>query len=570
MEISSWIGPDLPTHMPKDEASRSEDRQGWGVSGRGDRNVYPGYLLLPACYISIKLYMGNGEWETMGIGWWPQLVNLTWSCYAAITWIGPEALNEIYPVIRLQYVGMLLASWINTTLDGRRGPDHSLFRWGPLNPSNHNRWGPLNPSNHSRWGPLNPSNHCPGPRADQGRRDQRILPAIFVAANYSDSVPDSSNHNRNHGYHPLEELKECEKNKNKNMKLADAEIARTVVEANSKALVIFPGGIHNEPHRHASWAEFHYVIDDYGDIFFELFNDENILQDPNASSPVIVLIGYDSPIYGEKNAIFDTLEMDEEEGIGLPEFKEIDDTEVTDTLISWGMPDTLRYTHPLYFAKCLTKVVQTKFQKVDLPSNGLQIFGCLRPALIDEESYLRGLFYHNEDNYISDCRDGGLLNFNTKHVGRTISSTFYKLEIMTMDLSSVYGDQASSAFCVKWDEKSIINLQDFQDAEPDQLANSASAIMERINEYGAQSSVALKALCRRRKGLNVEVANLIGVDSLGIDVRVYCGMEARTLRFPFSARAISESAAERKIKKMLFPQYHRKNLRTATDEFREL
>ncbi|XP_074583598.1 uncharacterized protein At3g49140-like isoform X2 [Curcuma longa] len=381
---------------------------------------------------------------------------------------------------------------------------------------------------------------------------------VQVAADYSDSVPYSSNHNRNHGYHPLEELKEREKSKNKNIKLADAEIARTVVEANSKALVIFPGGIHNEPHRHVSWAEFHYVIDDYGDIFFELFNDENILQDPSASSPVIVLIGYDSPIYGEKNAIFGTLEMDEEDGIGLLEFKEIDDAEIADTLISWGMPDTLRYTHPLYFAKCLTKAVQTKFQKVDLPSNGLQIFGCLRPAFIDEESYLRRLFYHNEDNYISDYRDGGLLNFNSEHVGRTISSTFYKLEIMTMDLSSVYGDQ------------SIINLHDFQDAEPDLLANSASAIMERISEYGAQSNVALKALCRRRKGLNVEVANLIGVDSLGIDVRVYCGMEARTLRFPFSARAISESAAEKKIKKMLFPQYHRKNLRTATDEFREL
>ncbi|KAG6513181.1 hypothetical protein ZIOFF_023494 [Zingiber officinale] len=136
--------------------------------------------------------------------------------------------------------------------------------------------------------------------------------------------------------------------------------------------------------------------------------------------------------------------------------------------------------------------------------------------------------------------------------------------------------------------QSTINLQDFQDAEPDLLANSASAIMERISEYGAQSSVALKALCRRRKGLNVEVANLIGIDSLGIDVRVYCGMEAHTLRFPFSARVsifivgtylfvvtlffhvISESGAEKKIKKMLFPQYHRKNLRTATDEFPDL
>ena len=35
---------------------------------------------------------------------------------------------------------------------------------------------------------------------------------------------------------------------------------------------------------------------------------------------------------------------------------QIDDTEVMDTLINWGMPDTLRYIHPLYFAKCLIKV----------------------------------------------------------------------------------------------------------------------------------------------------------------------------------------------------------------------
>ncbi|XP_042381318.1 uncharacterized protein At3g49140-like isoform X1 [Zingiber officinale] len=425
------------------------------------------------------------------------------------------------------------ASWINTSLDGRRGPDYSLFRCRRT----------YFTSMQSYW--LHTTNEFSVSR-------------VQVAADFSDSVPDSSKDNRNYGYHPLEELKERKKNKNKNMKLSDAEIARTVVEANNKALLIFPGGVHNEPHSHVSWAEFHYVIDDYGDIFFELFDDENILQDRSASSPVIVLIGYDSLIYGANNALFDTFEMDEEDGIELPEFKEIDDTEITDTLISWGMPDTLRYTHPLFFAKCITKVVQTKFEKVDFPSNGLQLLGCLRPAFIDEESYLRRLFYHDEDNYISDWRDVGLLNFNSKHVGRTISSTFYKLEIMTMDLSSVYGDQ------------STINLQDFQDAEPDLLANSASAIMERISEYGAQSSVALKALCRRRKGLNVEVANLIGVDSLGIDVRVYCGMEAHTLRFPFSARVISESGAEKKIKKMLFPQYHRKNLRTATDEFPDL
>ncbi|XP_064969450.1 uncharacterized protein At3g49140-like isoform X1 [Musa acuminata AAA Group] len=446
------------------------------------------------------------------------------------------------------------ASWIKSTLDGRRVSEYFSFS---------SRWrSPYFGSKQSYW----------------LQTAQELSVKVRVAADYSDSVPDSSKYHKDLGYHPLEELKEREKNKN--IVLTNAELARTTVEANNKALLIFPGGVHNEPHRHVSWAEFQYVIDDYGDMFFELFDDENILQDHGADSPVMVLIGSDWPTYEEISTISDNFDMDGENDIGVSELNEIDDTEVMDTLINWGMPDTLRYIHPLYFAKCLIKVVQTKFGKVvDWPSNGLQIIGCLRPAFIDEESYLRRLFHRDDgDNYISDWRDesekeeeqvaraydlidGGMLSFDSKRDVSTISSTLYKLEIITVELHSVYGDQ------------SLISLQEFQDAEPDLLAHSASAIIERINEYGLQCNVALKALCRRKKGLNVEGANLIGIDSLGIDVRVYCGMEARTLRFPFSARvsiAMSESAAEKKIKRMLFPRYHRKNLRTATDGIREL
>ena len=77
--------------------------------------------------------------------------------------------------------------------------------------------------------------------------------------------------------------------------------------------------VHCEPHEHISWAEFQYVVDEYGgvvsfcffnlpfsfsyvfmnltsflitflfpsDIFFEVFDDENILQDRGASNPVV-------------------------------------------------------------------------------------------------------------------------------------------------------------------------------------------------------------------------------------------------------------------------------------------
>ncbi|KAG1327575.1 hypothetical protein COCNU_01G015090 [Cocos nucifera] len=398
------------------------------------------------------------------------------------------------------------------------------------------------------------------------------LSKVRVAADYSDSLPDSPRHVGNRGYHPLEEVKDHQKNID--MLLTDAEIARTTVEANSKALLVFPGRVHNEPHGHVSWAEFQYVIDDYGDIFFELFDDENILQDHAANNPVTMLIGMEAPIYGKNKMITINFgdHMDDDQIIDVSfddDHIEIGDTEVTDTLIEWGMPDTLRWIHPMYFAKCLSRAVNTKQErKMDWPSNGLSIVGCLRPAFMDEESYLRRLFYRNDgDGYMSDRRDESekeeeqvagtydlvdseILRFNSNGDGGNISSTLYKLEIMSMELHSIYGDQ------------SMISLQDFQDAEPDVLAHSASAIIEHINEYGLQCNVALRSLCRRRKGLIVERAKLIGVDSLGMDVRVFSGMEAQTLRFSFNARAISESAAEKKIKRMLFPRHHRKNLRT--------
>jgi len=47
-------------------------------------------------------------------------------------------------------------------------------------------------------------------------------------------------------------------------------------------------------------------------------------------------------------------------------------------------------------------------------------------------------------------------------------------------------------------------LQDFQDAEPDILVHSTSAIIERFNNRGINSSIALKALCKK-KGLHAEV-----------------------------------------------------------------
>ena len=51
---------------------------------------------------------------------------------------------------------------------------------------------------------------------------------VSVAADYSDSLPDSSSYGGDNGYHPLEELRECRRTRV--TKLTDAEIARSTVE----------------------------------------------------------------------------------------------------------------------------------------------------------------------------------------------------------------------------------------------------------------------------------------------------------------------------------------------------
>ncbi|RLN24007.1 uncharacterized protein C2845_PM07G31590 [Panicum miliaceum] len=449
-------------------------------------------------------------------------------------------------------------NWVKTPFDSRRFHDLSSLSFQCRNP----------------FGSIQ---HCWLP-ANQ----DSSLTKVRVAADYSDSVPDSK-YTRDRGYHPLEEVKE--RPKKKDLLLTDVETARTVVEANSKGLLVFPARVHNQPHGHVAWSEFQYVIDDYGDIFFVVPDSENLLEDDTANNPVTVLIGMDGPIIGESSVVISDFSdyMDGENFMDVPNehYSKID-TEITDILIEWGMPATMRAIHPVYFAKCLTKAVHENHgEKMDSPSNGVSIVGYLRPAFIEEESYLRSLFHgeRNSDGYSSDWKVNGTDEYNRETqsisgtdriVGNLIDddksrfdfsdtrtstdSMIYKLEIMTIELFSMYGKQL------------MIDPQDFQDSEPDILANSASAIIERIKENSDQCAVALRSLCRRKKSLTVEEASLIGVDSLGIDVRAFSGLEARTVRFSFNAQALSERSAEKKIRRMLFRRYQRKSVKTSTED----
>lgn len=428
----------------------------------------------------------------------------------------------------------ITSTWIkNPPFDAHRAPDFSAIR------------NPFFGSTQFNW-------------LSTGR--DLCLSKVSVAADYSDSVPDSSNYINNRGYHPLEELKFCKRVRD--TKLTLAEIARTTAEANNSSLLVFPGTVHCEPHEQISWAEFQYVIDDYGDIFFEIFDDENILHDPGANNLVNAFIGMDIPNYENQRvaagARYNYSDFVTSDDIPFDEdYFEVVDSEVSDGSVDWGMPDTSSWVHPIYFAKCLTKAVNMEYdRKMDHPSNGLSIVGYLRPAFADEENYLRRQFHSEDsDGDNADWKDGEIPSFLKSDRSNT-GSALYRLEIMRIELFSVYGVQ------------SPVSLQDFQDAEPDILAHSTSAIIEHFCQKGIMCNVALKALCKK-KGLNVEKANLIGVDSLGVDVRVFSGVEVRTHRFPFKIRATSEFAAEKQIQQLLFPRSRRKKLRSQRDVLKE-
>ncbi|XP_022932761.1 uncharacterized protein At3g49140-like isoform X1 [Cucurbita moschata] len=378
------------------------------------------------------------------------------------------------------------------------------------------------------------------------------LSKVSVAADYPDSVPDSSSSLTNKGYHPLEDLKV--RKRARNTELTAAELARTTVEVNSNALVLFPGTVHNEPHEHVSWDEFQYVLDDYGDLFFEVFDDVNMLEDRAAPNPVNVLIGMDVKMYESRRIIRDYKAGDSGNGDIVPfdyDYIEAVETDLAEFPVDWGVPDVASLVHPLYFAKCMNKAIYMKYEReMKHPSNGVSMLGCLRPVYADEESYIRRLFYFEDsEGYNTQWKEGETLSFESESDGSSRRSTLYRLEIMRIELFSVYGVQSE------------IGLLDFQRAEPDVLMHSTAEIVERFSEKGFRCNIALKAFCKKR-GLRVEDAILLGVDSLGIDVRVCFGTEVRTFRFPFKTRATSEVAAEKQIQQLLFPRSRRKKLRS--------
>ncbi|KAI5080992.1 hypothetical protein GOP47_0004175 [Adiantum capillus-veneris] len=426
---------------------------------------------------------------------------------------------------------------------------------------------------------------------------------VRVAADYPDSKPDASSYLGDLGYHPLEEISSLEKKTGVDLterRLPDAEIARTIAEANETA-ILFASLWDDQDHIFGTEVE--YIIDDRGDFYFQIDDDSEFLSTLNSPrTKMKVAIGYESieewileqqeahenPVSEQPQKVDSNHDEDEEEerwAIIAADGTEYVLEEILDeqqspeeTLGNWSGLDTLEGVHPLDFANALsTAALADDNEKVDKPSQSLRIVGEVRRLSEEEEEYVSKLCEdrftgeEEEDEEEDDDDDdddeeeeeeeegeeeaGESIDISAEILEETGASgngeegesneagtSIYKLDVESLHLISYFRME------------SIVENTEFQAAKPDILARAGPEIVDRLNSRGKVLEDALKLVCLHRKGIEVEQAALLHIDSVGMDLRVHSGREIQTLRVSFSQRATSVEHAEQLLNQLLFPQ----------------
>ncbi|XP_011084464.1 uncharacterized protein At3g49140 isoform X2 [Sesamum indicum] len=400
-------------------------------------------------------------------------------------------------------------------------------------------------------------------------------------------------------YHPLEEIAESELLENGDARLTPAETTRTIIEVNSKATLFFSGLVNEDIYDNIFWPDLPYVTDEHGNIYFRVKNDGDILQNLATDETIVqVIIGLDNAemisqmeALGHSEIDFGIEELENEDSYDDEDEEDADDGEEEDnyekdwvaildeedqdeefdgTLGDWAKLDTMRSSHPMYFAQKLVEVVSdAPLDYMDQRSTGLAVQGLLRPAFVEEHSVIQKHASDTESsdintNHVAGKQIQGILRINGHEKEKELAQgnvsraeelekdetlgngyVFYELEMIKIQLISSHGDQG------------FLEIEDFRRAQPDAIAHSAAKIISRLKAGGEKITRALKSLCWRCKGIQVEECVLIGVDSLGFDLRVCSGRQVQTLRFAFKKRASSEYSAERQLNDLLFPKVHK-------------
>ncbi|XP_041010819.1 uncharacterized protein At3g49140-like isoform X3 [Juglans microcarpa x Juglans regia] len=378
-------------------------------------------------------------------------------------------------------------------------------------------------------------------------------------------------------------------------------------QVNSKATLMFSSLINDEVHENIILPDLPCVTDEHGNIYFQVNNGDDVFQSLSSENNFVqVIIGLDTmeilsemELEGPTEIDFGIEEIEDEDSdvedddneedaeeedndedddydtdwVAVLE-DEDDEDDSDETLADWAKLETMRSSHPMQFAKKLAEVASdAPIDWMDQPSASLAIQGLLRPAFIEEQSIIqKNLSDHQssnadinqvEKNLGDKIEDLGMINGHRRESGSSEDSSvwadetekdensvngtsFYRLEMIRIQLFSSYGHPA------------VVEVEDFVNAQPDSIAHSAAKIISRVKAGGEKTAQALKSLCWRCKGIQVEEAALFGVDSLGFDLKVCSGTQVQTLRFAFNSQATSEYSADRQLNDLLFPRIHQK------------
>lgn len=348
-------------------------------------------------------------------------------------------------------------------------------------------------------------------------------------------------------YHPFEEIADTlQLNDGEPARLTDAESARTIVEVNNKATVMISTLIEEGVHERIILPEFPYLTDENGDIYFEVDNDDTLLESIMGDDKIAhVIIGLDNTqvfadldlaaasatdFAQEDDDISDDEESDfdddfDEEGVFAVDDEDGDDDDEDEAPPSWSNLETMNSCHPLYFARMIVETTtKSNIDWLDRPPASLVVEGQLRPAFAEESTMVAK--HLSSDEPKKDKKESG--------------ATFFKVEVLSIELITAYGTEPK------------INIGEYRKARPDIIAHSAPNIISRLRAGGDKITQALKSLCWRCKAIQVEEAAVIGVDCLGFDLRVCSGTQVQTLRFAFPTKATSEFGAEKQIHELLF------------------
>ncbi|CAI0403139.1 unnamed protein product [Linum tenue] len=426
----------------------------------------------------------------------------------------------------------------------------------------------------------------PWKNSQRSRAGSVLKSTIRASQGQLASGSDPSEQNDKVQYHPFEEIVDSASKGSGDVRLTAEETCRTIVEVNSKANVMLTNLVNEEIHENIMWPDMPYVTDEYGNVYFQVKNDEDILKTLTSKNNYVqAIIGFDtedmiSEMELLNNSGIDFEGIDDEDSDAEEEDDDDDyDEEIVAVLEDdddvdgdddsddedWEDEDS---SHPMYFAKRLTQIASDDpVDWMKQPPTGLAIQGILRPAFDEEHTDIQrhmsgNKFCNDKEDQVgkekAESKRNDLAAINGQEAekdgtGPATGTSFYKLEPIKIQLISADGHQTS------------VEPDDFRNAKPDVIAHSSAKIISRLKDGGEKVTEALISLCWRCKGIQVEEATLIGVDSLGFDLRVCSGTQVQTLRFAFNSRATSEYSAERQLNDLLYPRITQRPLKHKRD-----